>query len=142
MPVKFLDDEAIADIAFIIDSDTLEGIFIEACTVLFKLQTDIELLDANLVFPISLNASSYERLLYNVLAEILYYKDAELFFPKSMDIKLFEEDGKFVAKGNFHGTEFNDELHTRGNDIKAITMHDFYLKQIDNAWQAYILIDI
>ena len=142
MPVEFLEEEAIADIAFIVRSDTLENLFIEACTTVFGLQTDLSLIEPNQSFPIDLEGASYERLLYNVLAEILYYRDAEFFFGKETKISLSEEDGTFIAKGEFLGSEFDEDKHIRGNDVKAITMHDFYLKQVDNGWESYILVDI
>lgn len=142
MTVEFLDDEAIADIAFIVKNDSIKSVFLEAGETIFSLQTDTTLLDEDLSFSFKLSGANYERLLYNILAEILYYKDAELFFPKSMEIEFKEANDEIIAIGQFHGTIFNDEIHTRGNDIKAITMHDFYLKQVSEGWEAYILIDI
>lgn len=141
MPVEFLEDEAIADIAFIVRGESLEQIFEEACTTIFELQTDTKLLGNEMEFSFELNAQNYERLLYNVLSEILYYRDSELFFGKSVIIEFIEGE-TITAKGKFIGCEFDEEKHTRGNEVKAITMHDFYLKEISNGWEAYILVDI
>ena len=141
MPVEFLEDEAIADIAFKVRDDSLENLFIEACNTIFELQTDTKLLGNEMEFSFELNASSYERLLYYVLAEILYFRDSELFFGKSVQIE-FIEGQEVTARGKFIGSEFNEEKHTRGNEVKAITMHDFYLKKVEDGWEAYILVDI
>ncbi|MCE7734429.1 MAG: archease [Candidatus Heimdallarchaeota archaeon] len=141
MPVEFLEDEAIADIAFKVRGESLKQIFIEACTAVFGLQTDINLLDSEIEMGFELSAQTYERLLYNVLSEILYFRDAEYFFGKSLVIE-FIEGVSLTAKGKFIGCEFNEEKHIRGNEVKAITMHDFYLREVSNGWEAYILVDI
>ena len=57
MTVTFLDDEAIADIAYKVRASTLNELFIEAAEVIFNLQTDIELLSNDLVFVIDLGLS-------------------------------------------------------------------------------------
>ncbi|MCY3414116.1 MAG: archease [Candidatus Heimdallarchaeota archaeon] len=142
MPVEFLEEEAIADIAFKVRADSLESIFTEACETVFKLQTDTSKLDGELSVPVDLDGASYERLLYNILAEILYYRDAEMFFGKTINISFKEEEGRVLAIGSFIGSEFDESKHVRGNDVKAITMHDFYLKEVTDGWEAYILVDI
>ena len=145
MPVNFLEDEAIADIAYIIQSETLESLFKEALMALFGLFTDVEDLADDLSFPIDIESKEPERLLHEVLDEVIYLKDAELFFPKDVKLEIFEKDGLWYIKGIFVGTEFDFDTHVRGNDVKAITWHDFYLKEIDHPkykWEAYVLVDI
>ncbi len=139
MPVKFLDDEAIADIAFIINENTLERLFITACQTIFELQTDTNLLDTDKEFSFDIREKSIERLLYSLLSEIIYLKDAELFFAKHINLEISDN---WRVHGKFIGTEININKHTIGNDIKAITFHDFYVRKINNEWEAYILVDI
>ena len=79
--------------------------------------------------------------MYLLLSDILYYRDAELFFGKSVIIEFIEGE-TITARGKFIGCEFDEEKHIRGNEVKAITMHDFYLKEVNNGWEAYILVDI
>ena len=142
MTIEFLDDEAIADIAFIVRSPTMKGVFLEACNAVLGLQTDLSLLDNNLRVEFNLNASSWERLLHHLLAEIVYVRDADFMFGKSVDLELSEKNGTFTAKGAFIGEEINLDKHIQGNEVKAITMHDFYLKESNQGWEAYVLVDI
>ena len=142
MTVTFLDDEAIADIAYKVRASTLNELFKEAAEVIFNLQTDIELLSNDLVFVIDIQAKSAERLLHELLDEIIFLKDAELYFPKSISVEISEKDGVWYASGEFKGCTFDIEKHIQGNDIKSITWHDFSLTKIGEEWDSYILIDI
>ncbi|MCH8908351.1 MAG: archease [Candidatus Heimdallarchaeota archaeon] len=59
-----------------------------------------------------------------------------------MSINVIKQKEGFSVKGEFVGCEFNFEIHPMGNDIKAITYHDFYVKETSEGWEAYVLIDI
>lgn len=142
MTVTFLDDEAIADIAYKVKASSLNILFREAAEVLFNLQTDIELLSDELTFEIDIHANTAERLLHELLDEIIFLKDAELFFPKSISINIIEKDNIWTVKGEFKGCTFDLDKHLQGNDIKSITWHDFSLTKIGEEWDSYILIDI
>ncbi|OLS28433.1 MAG: Protein archease [Candidatus Heimdallarchaeota archaeon LC_2] len=142
MPYQYLEDEAISDIAFKAWGSSLSEIFTEAAKAVYTLLTNIEELTNEISHPIDIKANSIEQLLYKFLDEIVYLKDAELFFPKDVSINITKNEDNFVAKGQFTGCEFNYEIHTIGNDVKAITYHDFYLKEMENGWECYVLVDI
>lgn len=142
MPYQYLEDEAIADIAFKAWGESLNDVFREAAEAVYSLLTEIEDLSDDTSVPINIEADTSEKLLYKFLDEIIYLKDAELFFPKRVELSITETDGSFVLKGKFIGCEFDYERHQMGNDIKAITYHDFYLKKLADKWECYVLVDI
>lgn len=143
MPYQYLEDEAISDIAFKAWGDNLNDIFKEAAKAVYSLLTNIEELTDDLNYPINIKSDSLEKLLYKFLDEIIYLKDAELFFPKNVDLVIVEDkDGNYILNGTFYGCEFDYKVHQMGNDIKAITYHDFYLKNLNNKWECYVLVDI
>ncbi|MHA2098986.1 MAG: archease [Candidatus Kariarchaeaceae archaeon] len=142
MPYQYLEDEALADIAFKAWGEDLNHVFKEAAKAVYSLLTNVDELTDELTFPINIESDSTEKLLYKFLDEIIYLKDAELFFPKNVEVSIKETDGTYSLIGRFYGCEFDFERHHMGNDIKAITYHDFYLKQVDNKWECYVLVDI
>ncbi|MHA2254113.1 MAG: archease, partial [Candidatus Kariarchaeaceae archaeon] len=81
MPFKYLEDEALADIAFLAYGQGINEMFRDAAMAICSLLTDIEKLDTSISFPIDIQHESVERVLYQFLDEIIYLKDAELFFP-------------------------------------------------------------
>ena len=142
MPYTYLEDEAIADIAFKAIGSTLSELFNEASKAVFSLLTDINMLDTDIHVPISIEAETIEKLLYQFLDEIIYLKDADLFFPNSVLVEVTETNTGYKVEGEFVGTTFDHQKYRMGNDIKAITYHGFYVKQVDNKWEAYVLVDI
>ena len=142
MPYQYLEDEAIADIAFKAWGENLDDLFKEAAKAVYSLLTNIDDLTTDLTYTVNIEADTSEKLLYKFLDEIIYFKDAELFFPKNVELSISEEDGLYKLTGEFFGCEFDFQKHQMGNDIKAITYHDFYLKQLDDKWECYVLVDI
>jgi len=69
---------------------------------------------------------------------MVYLKDAELFFVKDATVKVKD----YRADVEFIGTIFDRERHSIGNDIKAITLHEFYVKEENGGWTAHYIIDI
>lgn len=142
MPFEYLEDEAIADIAFQASNETLEDLFKDAAIAIFSLQTDIQKLDSNLTYQIIIEEKSLERLFYKFLDEIVYLKDADLFFPKIVEVDSVLKHNTWKLIGRFIGSKFDENIHTIGNDVKAITLHEFYIKKTQNGWECHVIIDI
>lgn len=142
VPYTYLEDEAIADIAFKATGVSLSELFNEASKAVFSLLTDISALENDIQVPIKIETETIEKLLYQFLDEIIYLKDADLFFPKSVAVSVEQTSEGFKVEGEFVGTTFDYQKYRMGNDIKAITYHDFYVKQVDDKWECYVLVDI
>ena len=139
---EYLEDEAIADIAFKAYGGTINELFLNAAMATANLQTDIELLDDNEVRYLQFEKSDLDRLLKEFLSEILFYKDAELLFAKDFEIDVSEIDEGYKFEGKLIGGIFDPSKHPMHNDLKAITWHDFKVSRLEDSWQCYVLIDI
>ncbi len=139
---NFLDDEAIADIAFIAKGTTLIELFYSAAMATASLQTDINLLSGEISAQIHIEKSSIEFLLKAFLDEILYFKDAELLFAKDFTINVYELENRLYFEGTLFGSIFDFNIHPMHNDLKAITWHDFRVTKTEEGWECYVLIDI
>ncbi|MHA2254147.1 MAG: archease, partial [Candidatus Kariarchaeaceae archaeon] len=64
------------------------------------------------------------------------------FFPKDVEVFVSKEKNLWTLDGTFHGCEFNADIHAIGNDIKAITLHDFYVKQTNQGWESHVIVDV
>jgi SHS2 domain-containing protein len=142
MPYEYLEDEALADIAFQARGATLNEMFHDAGMAVCTLLTDIDKLSRDRTIPFNLEAQSLDRMLYNFLDEIIFLKDAELFFAKEIQILEITKGEKWILDGNFVGCEFDQKIHTVGNDIKAITFHELYVKETTHGWESHVIVDI
>ncbi len=142
MPWEYLEEEAIADIGIKVTANTLSELFMDACLSIAHLMTKVEDLDDLMQKAIQFEEKSLDLLLHTLLEEMVYLKDAELFFVKSVDLHVDEIEEGYAVKGKFVGDLFDPEVDHIGNDIKAITMHDFYVRQEGKTWVAHFIIDI
>ncbi len=142
MPWEYLEEEAIADIGIKVTGKDLNELFRDACLSIANLMTDPSNLDELMQKAIQFEEKSLDLLLHTLLEEMVYLKDAELFFVKNVELHVDKENEGYAVKGKFVGDLFDPENDKIGNDIKAITMHDFYVKQVDNGWEAHFIIDI
>jgi SHS2 domain-containing protein len=145
MPWEYLEDEAIADIGIKVTANTLNELFNDSCLAICHLMTDLSDFDANITKVFTLEESDLVRLLYNLMEEILVLKDAEILFTKNVECSVTElDDGMYKVEAKFTVGDFNRNIHHIGNDVKSITYHDFYIKEIQEQgiWQAHFIIDI
>ncbi len=143
MAYRFLEDEAIADIAFEASALNIHGLF-ESCALAVE-EVMVELRSVRPVNEkiIRIKESSYADLLLKFLEEIVFIKDAEnLIFSKfSINIKKEKENLLFL-EAKCSGEEIDRERHKLKTDVKAITYHHFKLWREKGKWKARVLVDV
>lgn len=140
-PYRYLDDVALADIAFEAEGDTLAFLF-EACA----LATTAVMADPATVRPaemrrVELGAETLEALLYDWLSEIIWLKDAEgLLFSR------FLVEVEAGAPSRLAATLWGEPIAAgRASlraDVKAVTYHLFAVERTDGGWRARVVLDI
>ena len=141
---KFLEDVAIADIAYEAYGKDLNELFENSAFAIFELSANLETVDANKKLEIKLENEKLENLLYDFLSEILFLKDSKymVFKKVKVTIKENEKNNKYKLKAILEGDTINSEKQQLENDIKAITMHMFEVKKEKNNWKATVVVDI
>ena len=138
---RFLENVAIADIAYEAYGKNLNEMFDNAALAIFELSAEIKTVDAKKKVEISLEHENIENLLYDFLSEILFLKDSKYMVFKTVQVKI-EEGKKNKLKAMLEGDTINSEKQHLENDIKAITMHMFEVKKEKNKWKATVVVDI
>ncbi|MES1023533.1 archease [Gloeocapsa sp. BRSZ] len=143
MPYEYLEDIAIADIAFHAWGENLEQLFIAAGDA--TINTMIENIDAialqeNRIF--NLENDALDMLLFNFLQEFIYYKDSELLLLRTQQVKLEEKAGLYHLQAVTQGEKINPSKHHQRVDVKAVTLHRFQLEKTPECWQATVILDI
>ena len=138
---RFLEDVAIADIAYEAYGKNLNELFENAALAIFELSAEIKTVDAKKKVEIKLEHDKIENLLYDFLSEILFLKDSRYMVFKTVRVKI-KEGKKNKLKAMLEGDTINSEKQHLENDIKAITMHMFEVKKEKNGWKATVVVDI
>lgn len=140
MTYTFLDHTA--DILFQAEGKTIEELFAQCALAVEDTQVNIKKVKAKQAIEITGESDSLEKLLFNFLDDLLFYKDAELLLFSTFDIKITEEKGKYVLYCQASGEKLDLQKHEPKVDVKAITMHMFEIKKTKKGWWAQVLIDI
>jgi len=143
MPYKFLENIALADVAFEVTGRVLSEIFTSAgLATMAVMVKDVKSIKPKIKKEINLENESAEQLLFAFLDELIFLKDSEQLLFSKFDIKVTEVNGKFVLSGFISGEKINPDIHETLVDIKAVTMHHFSLKKTESGWRATVVLDI
>ncbi len=143
MPYRYLEDIATADVALEAWGTTLEETFIAAADATINVMVQ----DLNTIFPgvrreIRLDSDEPDMLLYALLEELIFVKDAEQLLLRISDVKIQQSEAglQLVASGS--GETIDPEKHPLVVDVKAVTLHRFALERAAGGWRAFIILDI
>ena len=141
---KFLEDVALADIAYEAYGKDLGELFENSALAIFELSADIKTIKPFKKFEIKLNNKKIDMLLYDFLSEVLFLKDSKYVVFKDVKAKVAENKKNKIFELNavLKGDTINPEKQHLENDIKAVTMHMFEVKREKGKWKATIVVDI
>lgn len=141
MKYKFLEDVSLADIAFEAEGKDEEEVFKAAALATTSTMINLSTLQLKKEKRVTLEAEKLDMLLYDWLSELLFIKDTEQLLFGDYDLRI-KKNGSYVLTAVLHGDKISREKHELGNDVKAVTMHEFRLEQKGRKWIARVTIDI
>jgi len=141
MPYELTDTHSCADIGLIVTGNDIETLFRDAADGLISIMVEPTSLNNTASITIKLEAANPEELFFKWLSEIIYYKDAKMFFPKRYDFNHLDEDGRKL-NAVLHGDTADREKHAFKTDVKAVTYYRFKVERIEGCWKAEVVLDI
>jgi SHS2 domain-containing protein len=141
---RFLSNIALADIAFVARGDSLPALFESSARALTEVMVDRRTLVGRVERTIELTSPTVDRLLYDLLTELIVIKDVESLLFKEFEVSIHPGKEKRVTC-EMRGEEIDRERHALRNDVKAVTMHMFGVKKHAGkagGWEATIVLDI
>ena len=143
MPYKYLEEIGIADIAFEATGRDLPELFRDAADATLNVMIDnIDAIQPVETRQIELSNYKLDMLLFDFLQELIFLKDAERLLLRIREVQIAERDENYFVKATAEGELLDAERHHQRADVKAVTLHDFSVEQIDCQWKARVLLDI
>ncbi|MBW4489736.1 MAG: archease [Trichocoleus desertorum ATA4-8-CV12] len=143
MSYEFLEDIAIADIAFQAWGKDLQEVFLAAGDAVTNTMIDnLEAIAPQETRTFTLDNDELDLLLFNFLQEFIYYKDSELLLLRPQQVKIEQKDMIYYLTAIAKGEELDPERHEQRVDVKAVTLHRFKLEQTPDGWTALVILDI
>jgi SHS2 domain-containing protein len=143
MPYEYLDGIAIADVAFRARGKTLEEVFgaaVDATTG--AMVENLNEVGRAVQKSVSLSDSSLELLLFQLLQEIVFFKDAERLFLRAGSLSFGEKGGLHSLDALLAGESIDARKHRLVVDVKAVTLHRLSLRKTGDGWEATVILDV
>ncbi len=143
MPFEFLEDVAIADIAFAAWGETIEEAFRSAADATMNVMVE----DLDSIAPLERRAvvtenKSLEMLLLDLLEEQIYLKDAEGLLTRTTAIDVREIATGYRLEATLAGERIDPGQHRLRVDVKAVTLHRLSFGRTARGWEASVTLDI
>jgi SHS2 domain-containing protein len=140
MPIKFLPDVALADVAYEATASSLEVLFEECALGLTEVMVNPKTVRAKEKRTLRVSSEDTDRLLYDLLTELIILKDTDSILFKGYKVKLGDDAKSLVCEAT--GERIDRERHDLRNDAKAVTMHMFGIRREGRTWKAVVVLDI
>jgi SHS2 domain-containing protein len=134
---KLLPDIATADVAFEVENQSLERLFEICAEATFDVMVDRSKVEEKVKKEFYLENDSEDKLLYDFIEELIFLKDAESLVFSKFKVEISGTSLRVEC----YGDEVKEE-HRMNVDVKAMTLHMYYLKKIEGKWKARIVLDI
>jgi len=143
MSYHYLEEIGTADIAFEATGRDLPELFSEAADATTNVMIDnIEAIKSRTTRQINLSNDKLDMLLFDLLQELIFLKDAERLLLRVREMQIDERDEIYFVKATAEGEPLDAERHQQRADVKAVTLHDFSVEQTKSGWKARVLLDI
>jgi SHS2 domain-containing protein len=142
MPYEFLEDIATSDIAFRARGDSLEETFIAAADAVMNVMIeDLGSIRFKETRSIHLENDELDMLLFDLMQEIIYFKDAEILLLRIRQIQI-RTNSAYLLDAIASGEKLDPQRHLQRVDVKAVTLHRFNLLETEHGWEAEVILDI
>ncbi len=143
MPYRFVEDIAIADVAFEAEAATERELFqAAAAAVTNTMIRDLGTIGQAVIRLFDLKASGVEMLLYRFLQELIFYKDAERLVFSRYELDIDQGIPAWRIHVRVFGEEIDPEKHELLADVKAVSLHNFSVRRTAGGWKASVIIDV
>lgn len=143
IPYQYIEDIAIGDVAFKAEARSLEDLFIQAaCATMNVIVEDLGLISKQECRIINIESEAIDMLLFKLLEELIYFKDAEALLLLISKISINEENKKYLLHVESYGEKINPLKHKLGVDVKAVTLYRFKVEKNPSGWNATVVLDI
>ena len=143
MPYHYLEEFGTADIAFEAIGRDLVELFRDAADATTNVMIDnIEAIQPGKTHKIELSNEKLDMLLFDLLQELIFLKDAKRLLLRLREVHVAEKDGNYFVKATAEGEPLDAQRHHQRADVKAVTLHDFSVERTEGGWKARVLLDI
>ncbi|MBM4127428.1 MAG: archease [Nitrospira sp.] len=138
----FLDDIALADLAFEAEGDSVEELFRAATQALLETLADPATVAATWERRVTNVEGNPADLLFEWLSNIVYWKDAAGVVFHDAELSVRQEGSSWNLAAVLRGASVDQTVQTLRSDVKGITKHLYDVRQEGTRWCARVVVDV
>ncbi len=139
---RFLDNVALADVAFEVSGDSIPDVFAGATQALLETLANPATVGATWDRSMTLSDRDLSDLLFEWLSAIVYWKDAAGVVYHEAPLTLTDVAGMWMLEARLVGAPVDRLSQELRNDVKGITKHLYAVKQDGSRWKATVVLDV
>ena len=83
-----------------------------------------------------------DMLLFDLLNELLFYKDSRLLLLRVKKVHIDLCDAGYTIRASARGERIDPARHPLSVDVKAVTLHRFNVEETEDGWRSEVVLDI
>jgi SHS2 domain-containing protein len=139
---KFLDEIALADIAFEAEGESVEEVFRGATQALLECMANSSTVSEDWERAIERSDVDPSALLFDWLSEMVYWKDAAGVVYREAPLTLSQEGEVWLLQARLIGAPVDYQTQELHADVKGVTKHLYELKQTGGRWKVRVVLDV
>ena len=143
MPYKFLEDVAIADVAFEATGKTLQELFESAGLAMTNTMVKkLSSLKPKVKKKIKIKSDNVETLLFDFLQQLVFFKDTEQLLFNKFEIEITQKKNLWSASILARGEKIDIKKHEMLVDVKGATLHNYKVEDTEEGWRTQVTLDV
>jgi len=139
---QFLEDVALADLAFDAEGDSVQEVFEAASNAVIEAMADPTTVGATRECRVEHAGTDLAELLFDWLSDFVYWKDAAgIVFSRAV-ISITQAVGEWKLTGTLIGEPVNQSTQVLRADVKGVTKHLYRLHQDSGRWRVRVVLDV
>jgi SHS2 domain-containing protein len=139
---RFLEEIALADIAFEAEGESVEEVFRGATQALLESMANPTTVSGGWERAIERSDVDPSALLFDWLSEVVYWKDAAGVVFREAPLILRREGDVWLLRARLIGAPVDQQAQELHADVKGVTKHLYELKPTGGCWKARVVLDV
>jgi SHS2 domain-containing protein len=139
---RFLEEIALADIAFEAEGESVEEVFRGATQAILETMANPATVSGGWKRTIERSDLDPSALLFDWLSEVIYWKDAAGVVFQDASLTLTREEDVWLLRAHLIGGPVDPQTQELHADVKGVTKHLYELKQTGGRWKVRVVLDV
>jgi len=139
---RFLEEIALADIAFEAEGESVEEVCRGATQALLESMANPATVSGGWERVIERSDADPSMLLFDWLSEVVYWKDAAGVVFQEAPLTLTREGDVWLLRAHLIGAPVDQQAQELHADVKGVTKHLYELKQTGRCWKVRVVLDV